>query len=210
MLINKQLRKAVMTRSRLLNKLRKFNCPKNQFNWHRTDSVTTALSFSRDLIKKDFFNNLNVKKVTDNKHFWNTIKLNFTGKFLKNEKIVLVEDDKVITAETDLAKLCQAYFENFVESLHIERYCKVDFHKEPVVNAIKNFSQQPSMLKIKKNTNPSACFSFHTVSKEDPLYQLNSLDPKKATQKCDVPSNIIKKNYEIFQSLFLKTFMTLF
>ena len=150
-----------------------------------------------------------MKKVTDNKHFWKTIKLNFTDKFLKDEKIVLVEDDKVITAETDLAKIFQAHFENFVESLHIERYCKVDFDKEPVVNAIKNFSQQPSILKIKTKTNSSACFSFRTVSKEDPFYQLNSLDPKKAMQKCHIPSNIIKKNYDIFQSLFLKTFITL-
>ena len=42
------------------------------------------------------------------------------------------------------------------------------------------------------------CFSFRTVSKEDLLYQLNSLDPTKATQKYDIPTNIIKKNYDIF------------
>ena len=147
-----------------------------------------------------------MKKVTDNKHFWKTIKLNFTDKFLKDEKIVLVEDDKVITAETDLAKIFQAHFENFVESLHIERYCKVDFDKEPVVNAIKNFSQQPSILKIKDNTNSSACFSFRTVTKENLLYQLNSLDPKKATQKCDISLNIIKKNYDIFSEFLFENF----
>ena len=127
-----------------------------------------------------------------------TIKPNFTDKVLKDEKIVLVEDDKVITAETDLAKIFKDHFENIVESLHIERPCKVDFDREPVANAIKNFSQHPSILKIKENTNSSACFSFRTVSKEDLLYQLNSLDPTKATQKCDIPTNIIKKNYDIF------------
>ena len=123
---------------------------------------------------------------------------NFTDKILKDERIVFVEDDKVISAETDLAKIFKDHFENIVESLHIERPCKVDFDREPVANAIKNFSQHPSILKIKENTNSSACFSFRTVSKEDLLYQLNSLDPTKATQKCDIPMNVITKNYDIF------------
>ena len=131
---------------------------------------------------------------------------NFTDKILKDERIVFVEDDKVISAETDLAKIFKDHFENIVESLHIERPCKVDFDREPVANAIKNFSQHPSILKIKENTNSSACFSFRTVSKEDLLYQLNSLDPTKATQKCDIPANIIKKNYDIFSEFLYANF----
>ena len=49
-----------------------------------------------------------------------------------NEKIILVEDFKVVTAETD--------FENIVESLQIECPCKVDLDWDPVVSTIKNFS----------------------------------------------------------------------
>ena len=79
--------------------------------------------------KKEFYNNLNV---TDNKNFWKTIKPNFANKILMNEKIILVEDYKVVTAETD--------FENIVESLQIECPCKVDLDWDPVVSTIKNFS----------------------------------------------------------------------
>ena len=193
--MNKKLRKAIMTRTRLLNKLRKFNCPENQLAYKRQRNYCAKL-LKRS--KKDFYNNLKVKKVTDNKDFWKTIKPNFTDKVLKDEKIVLVEGDKVITPETDLAKMFKDHFENIVESFHIERPCKVDFDREPVVDAIKNFSQHTSILKINENTNFSACFSFRTVSKEDLLYQLNSLDLTKATQICDIPTNIIKKNYDIF------------
>ena len=150
------------------------------------------------------------KKLQIKKHFWKTIKPNFTDKIPKDKKITFVEDDKIITAETDLAKIFKDHFENIVESLHIERPCKVDFDREPVANAIKNIFQHPSILKIKENTNSSACFSFRTVSKEDLLYLLNSLDSTKATQKCDIPTNIIKKNYDIFQTFFLKTLITLF
>ena len=99
--MNKQLRKTIMTRTRLLNKLRKFNCPGNQLTYKRQRNYCLKL-LKRS--KKDFYNNLKVKQVTDNKDFWKTIKPNFTDKVLKDEKIVLVEDDKVITADTDLAE----------------------------------------------------------------------------------------------------------
>ena len=105
-----------------------------------------------------------------------------------------------------MANVFKDHFENIVESLHIERPCKVDFDREPVANAIKTFSQHPSILKIKENTNSSACLSFHTISKEDLLYQINSLDPTKSTQKSDIPTNIIKKNYEIFSEFLFENF----
>ena len=107
--MNKELRKAIMTRKHLLNKLRKFNCPENQLAYKRQRNYCVKL-LKRSKI--DFYNNLNVKKVTDNKHFWKTIKPNFTDKVLKDEKIVLVEDDKVITADTDLAEKFKDHFEN--------------------------------------------------------------------------------------------------
>ena len=46
---------------------------------------------------------------------------------------------------------------------------------------------------------------FHTVSK-DLLYQLNSLDPTEATQRCDVPANIIEKHYDIFSKFLFANF----
>ena len=143
-----------------------------------------------------------MKKITDNKHFWKTIESNFTGKILKDEKIVLVEDDKVITAETNLAKIFKDHFENIVKAFILN----VLVIRDPVVNAIKNFSQHPSILKIKENTDSSACFLFHTGSKEDLLYQLNSLDPTKATQKCHILTNFIKKNYDMFSEFLFANF----
>ena len=105
-----------------------------------------------------------------------------------------------------MAEIFKDHFENIVEGLHIESPCKVDFDREPVANAIKNFSQHPSILKIKENANSSGCFSFRTASKEDLLYQLNSLDPTKATKMCDISTNIIKKNHDIFSVFLFENF----
>ena len=41
--MNKQLRKTIMTRTRLLNKLRKFNCPENQLTYKRQRNYRVKL-----------------------------------------------------------------------------------------------------------------------------------------------------------------------
>ena len=94
--------------------MKKINCPENHLTYKRQRSYCVTL-LKRS--KNDFYNNLNVKKVIGNKHFWKTINLNFTDKILKDEKIILVEDNKVITTETDLAKIFKDHLENIVERL---------------------------------------------------------------------------------------------
>ena len=104
--------------------------------------------------------------------------------------MILVEDDKV---EMDLAKIFKDRFGNIVKSLHIECPCKVDLDRNPVVSAIKNFKASKYFKNNRKNPNSSLCFSFQKVSNENLLSQLNCLHPTKTTQKCDIITNIIKK-----------------
>ena len=100
--MNKELRKAIVTGTRLLNEPRKVNCLENQLAYKRQHNYCIKLL---KISKKDVYNNLNVKKVTDNKHFQKPMKPHFTDKILKDEKSILVENDKVITEEIDLAKI---------------------------------------------------------------------------------------------------------
>ena len=60
---SKQLRKAIMTRTRLLNKCRKYNSAENLFAYKRQRNLCVKLLRKS---KKDFYNNLNVKRITDN------------------------------------------------------------------------------------------------------------------------------------------------
>ena len=89
-----QLKKAIMTRTRLLNKYRKDNSAENLFAYKRQRKFCVKLLRKS---KKDFYNNLNVKRITDNRKCWQTIKPNFTDKTLKDERITLVDGDKFIT-----------------------------------------------------------------------------------------------------------------
>ena len=91
--MNKILQKAIMNRSRFLNRYRK----------EKTEATRSAHQRQRNFCvellrktKKDFYNNLNVKYITENKLFWKTVKSSFTDKTLKDERITLVENNKVV------------------------------------------------------------------------------------------------------------------
>ena len=97
----KQLRKTIMTWTLLHNRYRKDESAGNQFAYERLCVKLLRKS------KKVFYNNLNVK-IIDNRNdirkFRQTIKLNFTGKTLKDERISLADGHQVITEEKNIAK----------------------------------------------------------------------------------------------------------
>ena len=114
--MNKQLRKAIMNRTRPLNNYRKDNSAGNLVAYKRLRNLCVALQKKS---KKVFYNNLNVKRITDNRKFWQTIKPNFTDKTLKDERITLDDGDKVITEEKDVVKKFKDHFEKILETSKI-------------------------------------------------------------------------------------------
>ena len=90
-----------------------------------------------------------MKRITNNRKFWQTIKPSFTDKSLKDDRITTVEGDKVIAEERDVLKLFKDLFEKIVECLKIERPILSDLSDDPVLNAIENFFRHASVLKIK-------------------------------------------------------------
>ena len=99
--MNKSVRKAIMVWTKLLNKFRKENSFINELEYKRQRNFCTTLIKKT---KRNFYNNLNVNKITDNKSFWKTVKPSFTEKTLKYEKIVLTENETTFSEETKLQK----------------------------------------------------------------------------------------------------------
>ena len=141
----KQFRKVIMTRTRLLNEYRKDNSVGN------LSANKRQIIFCVKLLRKsnkNFYINLNVKRITDNRKFWQIIKPNRTDKTLKDERITYVEGDKVITEEKDVVKIFKGHFEKTVEILKIDRPILPDLSDDPALNAIESFSHHVSVLKI--------------------------------------------------------------
>ena len=94
----KELHKAIMKRSRLINKFLKDGTENNQKNFkHQRNFCKKLLKTT----KKSCYSNLDIKIVTDNKTFWKTITLIFTKRPLKGEKINLIENGKNISNDTN-------------------------------------------------------------------------------------------------------------
>ena len=172
--VNKQLRKAIMNGTRrLLNKCRKDNSAGNPFAYKRQRNLCVKLLRNS---KKFFYNILNVKRITDKRKLWQTIKPNFTDKTLKDERITLVVGEKVITEKKDVVKKLKDHFEKIAEIPKIDRRILSDFSDHPVLNAIENFSHHASVLKIEEVRDSSGCFSLKLVTIEDICKRILALD----------------------------------
>ena len=63
----------------------------------------------------------------DNKKFWKTVKLLFSGKVKSSEKITLVCEDKIITNNDENARILNSFFSNVVKHLKIPEFKVIDF-----------------------------------------------------------------------------------
>ena len=131
-----------MVRSRLLNKFRQDRTISSHVAYKKQRNICVKLLRKT---KKDFFINLDVKLVTENKQFWKTVKPCLTVKTLKGERITLIENEKVVSDERELVKIFNEYLSNIVPNLDIQRPPSITLHHDPVLRAIKKFENHPSI-----------------------------------------------------------------
>ena len=195
--MNKILQKAIMNSSRLLNRYRK----------EKTDATRSAykrrINFCVKLLrktKKEFYNNLKVKYITENKLFWKTVKPSFIDKTLKDERITLVENNKVVSDESKLVDIFGKYFGNIVQNLGIDGLKNISSANETVTirKAIKKYQNHPGIKVIRENIDTNKNFSVDLINPECIGKIINNLDTSKATQQGHIPTKIIKDNKDIF------------
>ena len=148
--MNKNLKKAIMNRSRLLNRYRKEKTAATRSAYKRQKNFCVKLLRKT---KKEFYNNLNVKYITENKLFRNTIKPSFTDKTLKDERITLVENNKVVSDESKLVEIFSKYFRNTVRNLEIDGLINISSGNDAVTirKAIEKYQNPPSIKVIREN-----------------------------------------------------------
>ena len=119
--MNKSVRKAIMVRTQLLNEFRKENSFINELAYKKQRNFCTTFNKKA---KRNCYNNLNVNKITDNNSFWKIVKSSFTEKTLKDEKMVLVENNATFSEENKIAEIFRSYSDGIVYGLNVER-CEI-------------------------------------------------------------------------------------
>ena len=71
--------------------------------------------------KRNYYNNLDPKKLDMNKQFWKTFSPFFSSKLLHSEKIILIENNDIITDDKPISEILNYHFVNISKSLEIKK-----------------------------------------------------------------------------------------
>ena len=115
--MTKELRKAIMKRSQLKNR---YNKNHNYENWYLYKKQRNFCVSLLRKTKRNYFKNVKIQDITDNKKFWKTIRPYFSDKGYNQTKITIVEKDSIITDEKKIATLMNNYFINVTKNLDLK------------------------------------------------------------------------------------------
>ena len=194
--MTKNLRKAMMKRSKLETKFYRTKNPVDQVAYKKQKNFVSRLC-KRE--RRKFYNNLDTHNITDNKRFWRTMKPLFNDKSSSNQVNNLLIDGKIVNKDDEIAQNLNNYFANAVKSLDIKenRYLLTENNiDDPINAAIKKFAVHPSILKIKQKIK-CEIFAFNKVTFQEIEQELRNLDTKKSTTFNNIPPKHLKENYDI-------------
>ena len=167
------------------------------FKTHRNKCV----SLWRKCIKS-YFQDVTKKGLVASKSFWNFVKPFLTNKsyHIQND-IMLIDNGKVIVQESDLVEKFNDHYINIVEKSSGQKPCNFvsdtnSLEDDVVINeTVQHYSNHPSVLKIRENSQTVEEFQFNSVSFSK-YYKLKN-NGKKATGTDKIPPKPVKISAEV-------------
>ena len=196
--MTKPLRKAIMVRSKLRNRYNKNRSVENEKAFKKQRNICVKLLREA---KRQYYKNLDLNDLNDNRKFWKTIKPLFSGKIQSSANVTLRENDEIISNDLAVAEIFNDYFLNITSSLEIQTI-EPDIILpgniiDPVDIAIIKYSNHPSIHRINSNFEPAEKCEFMPCSRMEMLTQINNLNHKKASPINSIPAKILKSNSDI-------------
>ena len=188
------LKKAIITRSRLKNKFNKNSSVKNWNSYKKQRNF--CLKLLRQT-KEIYFNNINVKKVSDNKNFWKSVKPFSLNKGLNSNNILLVEGNEIVNDDGKIAAIMNRYFTNITKHMNFKAN-KIRYREE-LVSILDTFKNHKSVQRIKlANFHSYSTLNFSNVTESEVRKEILDLSTKMATENGDIPAKILKKSVDIY------------
>ena len=143
--MTKNLRKAIMLRSQLN---RKFNSSKSEGNLKKYKQQRNYCVKLLRKTKMEYFLNMDVSKVNDNKMFWKTVKPRFSNKCKILNTIILTEGDMIIKNEKLVADTLNNSFADITKALKLKKH--PNFYGQSLSSIADYFKNDESVIKIKE------------------------------------------------------------
>ena len=113
----------------------------------------------------------------------------FRNKGLNTNKLMLTEDNSLISEESILANTMNQYFTGITKQLNLKKSPQLK-NLEDIINYYHNHI---SIEKIKSSNNShSEVFSFNLVSSDEIKTEILTLNNEKASREGDIPVNTLK------------------
>ena len=199
--VTKEMRKEIMYRSQLENRKFKFGREEDIVAFKRQQNYCNRL-YQR--ARKDYCDKLDIKNITDNTKFWDTMKPLFSDKGGIREKIMLLENEEIISESKEVAEIFNNYFQisGSLESLGITEnkllLNPVSVQDIDVEKCIKQFESHPSIISIKRHVEISYRFQYLPITPDEIDKQISALDSKK-NGGC-IPTKILKEMHHIVKT----------
>ena len=187
-----------MKRSRLKNKANRSKDPVDIANYKKQRNFVVSLN--RQVKSKCFNEDSNTES---SRPFWETCKPYFSNKHARGgSKIMLIENDKMLLKNEEVAKEFNQYFGHITDSLDLYEYPDVRVCEgwDDIDNIVYKFRNHPSIIKIKEGYKVKESFSFRLATTEEIKAIIRDLSTNKAAGG-EVPVNVLKKSNFSFDEL---------
>ena len=171
------------------------------------------MQIGKNIEDKEYFENLNINFVNENKTFWTTVKPYFSNKNMKNSKFFLVENNEIITDNKKNAEIMNNYFVNITHNLNIPESILEKIPRntdveclDPIDQILLNYCKHPSILKIK--VKPIDTFSFNKADEKEIEKEILELSSNKSAGPDAIPLRVIKDSVSVLQSPLTQLFNT--
>ena len=182
--MSKKVRKEIFVRSKLKNKYNKTGLKVDWVSFKKQRNYVCSLIRKE---KKLFFSNINIKP--GEKKFWKACKPYLVNKSeFSNERICLYDDGGLVSDEPKVADIFNSYFADILSTLNITHWNKVLSLTNKNNLIYPEYSNHPSILKIKDKFKCDEIFDFKHVVPEVVFDVINKL--KKGSG--EMPIHILK------------------
>ncbi len=200
--ITKELKKQISIRSKLRRVANETGDEEDIAKYKRQRNF---VKFINNKAKRDYFKNLNPKKLDMNKKFFTTFKPFFSSKYTPDERILLIEDNEIISEERTISEIMNEYFTNITENLNIKHWpdpIAIDDSLDVVQKAIAKYKNHPSIIKIESLHGNEPCkFEFDHSTPEIIESEIQKLDSSKSSSGA-LPTNILKETSNLYKKAF--------
>ena len=191
--MSKKLGKEIMKRSPLRNKFLNTKSDLDRKVYNKQRNYVVSLLRKE---KKEFYGNLNTSVLTEKKTVWKTVKPFLTEKSKKVSKIILTEEQQIISQDKQTVKIFNEYFIS-IPTLNMSTNQEFEYSDSPaedlLLRIIGKYHNRPS-IKLIKFKNKFQTFKFRETNIAEIKKFIENLDPKKTSQKSDTNTNILRKN----------------